>query len=489
MTEQAVQTQIVVRRFIEADSRKIAEFLESSETKTSMPKIAYAEENLRVPGAEVPLFWHEELEWVAEKAGLVIAHFRIWRVSESQQHAFFALAVGSRVPEADVISAVDGFLDIMFREKKLHKVCLMVHPETLYFYTLAQHLSLILEGTLRSHFVVQGAWYDVAIFSLTFEERELAVARGRRPYAVKDEKYDWLIRQAEYDNVHVGVVRAIILQMGKENIRVLLLKKSNTSAFPGAEEPPGGKILEGETLFQALQRAVLEQTGLEISEDIYYLTAFDFTTDKGQRIREFVFRVKPMTWKVEIDPEEHQSFSWMLLQDLPRSQLHPDLIQVLSSYSPTLAYETEGTPLHEHEAAIELVRPPNAQLDEVLLVGHHLDAYAAKGLPMVEPIGLILRDSANRIVGGLHAELLYGSLFIRRMWVDPSWRRAGWGRKLIARAESIAREKGMTFAATNVMDWEFIPFFQKLGYTIEGQHTGYLKASRQFRFRKDLLGR
>jgi GNAT superfamily N-acetyltransferase len=159
----------------------------------------------------------------------------------------------------------------------------------------------------------------------------------------------------------------------------------------------------------------------------------------------------------------------------------------LSSYSPTLSYETEGVPVHEHEAAVELVRPPSLQLEEVLLVGHHLDAYAAKGLAMIEPIGLILRNSANRIVGGLTAELAYGCLRIRRIWVDPAWRLSGWGRKLIARAESIARERGCDFATTFVMDWEYLPFFQKLGYIIEGQYTGYQNASRQFRFRKSLI--
>jgi GNAT superfamily N-acetyltransferase len=226
---------------------------------------------------------------------------------------------------------------------------------------------------------------------------------------------------------------------------------------------------------------------MDISNDIYYLTCFDFTTDAGQRIREFVFRVKPTTWDVNINPKEHESFHWLPLQSLPSSRLHPDLIHILSSYSPTLAYETQEVPVHEHEAAIELVRPPSHQLEEVLLVGHHLDAYAAKGLTLIDPIGLILRDSTNRIVGGLTADIAYGCLRIRRIWVDPNWRRVGWGKKLMARVESIGREKGCTFAISNVMDWEDIPFFQKMGYVIESQHTGYQNGSRQFRFRKELL--
>jgi GNAT superfamily N-acetyltransferase len=182
----------------------------------------------------------------------------------------------------------------------------------------------------------------------------------------------------------------------------------------------------------------------------------------------------------------HESFHWLPLQELPTSRLHPDLIHILSSYSPTLAYETEEMPMHEHEAAIELVRPTSPQLEETLLVGHHLDAYAAKGLSMIEPLGLILRDSANRIVGGLTVDIAYGCLYLRRLWVDPNWRRVGWGKKLVMRAESIALERGCTFAVGHVMDWEDIPFFQKTGYSIESYSDGYQNSSRQFRFRKEL---
>ena len=153
---------------------------------------------------------------------------------------------------------------------------------------------------------------------------------------------------------------------------------------------------------------------------------------------------------------------------------------------PTIAYEVEGPPGREQEASLELVRPPTPQLEETLRIGHHLDAYAAKGLMAIEPFGLILRDTSNRIVGGLSAEIAYGCLTISRMWVDPAWRRLGWGKKLIARAETFAKDKECHFVTTVVMDWEDIPFFQKLGYAIEYQYTGYSRNSRQFRFRKPL---
>jgi 8-oxo-dGTP pyrophosphatase MutT (NUDIX family)/RimJ/RimL family protein N-acetyltransferase len=487
MSAQVASTQISVRRSSPPDEKPIAELINAVDTKTSLPRPAYAAIDLRVAPSDFPISWREDRYWVVEKDGGIIGNFLLWNVNERHQYAQIVCAFSGAASEHDIRRAFDSFLDLLFREKNLHKVCFLVHPTFLFFFTIAQHLSLFLEGTLRQHLAINGEWYDVAVFSQMSNERELLMLGGARKIAALEGSYDWLIRQASYDNIHVGVVRAIILQMGKEKLNVLLLTKSRGSAFPGLEEAPGGRIVDGESLFQALKRTVKEQTGLEISKEVHYLTCFDFTTDAGQRIREFVFRVKPTTWEVTINTKDHESFDWLRLQDLPSSHLHPDLVHILSSYSPTLAYETQEVPVHEHEAAIELVRPPSYQLEEALLIGHHLDAYAAKGLPMIDPIGLILRDSTNRIVGGLSADIAYGCLFIRRLWIDPNWRRVGWGKKLMARIESIGREKGCTFAISNVMDWEDTSFFQKIGYSIEGQHTGYQNGSRQFRFCKELV--
>jgi 8-oxo-dGTP pyrophosphatase MutT (NUDIX family)/GNAT superfamily N-acetyltransferase len=486
MEETTVGAEVVLRNGASIEPRIIAEFINSVDTKTSLQRPAYVEMALRRAPSELPLPWRDECQYVAERGGALIAHFLVLHVEERHQFVHIVCAFSGHASQDEIKEAFQAYLDLLFRHKHLHKVCLLVDLNSDFFFTIAQRLSLYLEGTLRKHLALDGEWYDVALFAQTVEDRE-QVDRGPPVQGpLREEKYEWLVQQARYDKVHLGVVRAIILRAQRDEIRVLLLKKAEGTSFSNLEEPPGGRILEKESLQDALKRVVHEQTGLSISDDIYYLTAFDFTTDAGERVREFVFRVKPKAWDVVVHPKEHESFSWVLLQDLPSSHLHPDLIQVLSSYSPTLSYETEGVPIHEHEAIVELVRPPSLQLEEVLLVGHHLDAYAAKGLSMIEPIGLILRNSANRIVGGLTAELAYGCLSICRIWVDPAWRLSGWGRKLIARAESIARERGCDFATTFVMDWEYLPFFQKLGYIIEGQYTGYQNASRQFRFRKSL---
>ena len=53
-------------------------------------------------------------------------------------------------------------------------------------------------------------------------------------------------------------------------------------------------------------------------------------------------------------------------------------------------------------------------------------------------------------------------------------------------AEKIGREHGALFVTLNTMDWEALPFYQKLGYSIEFTREGYEKKSKMFMLRKAL---
>jgi ribosomal protein S18 acetylase RimI-like enzyme len=53
-------------------------------------------------------------------------------------------------------------------------------------------------------------------------------------------------------------------------------------------------------------------------------------------------------------------------------------------------------------------------------------------------------------------------------------------------AEKIGRKHGALFVTLSPMDWEALPFYQKLGYSIEFTRTGYEKDSKMFMLRKNL---
>jgi ribosomal protein S18 acetylase RimI-like enzyme len=52
-------------------------------------------------------------------------------------------------------------------------------------------------------------------------------------------------------------------------------------------------------------------------------------------------------------------------------------------------------------------------------------------------------------------------------------------------AEKLGREQGARFAIISTMDWEALPFYQRLGYSIEFTREGYDKNSKMFLLRKN----
>jgi 8-oxo-dGTP pyrophosphatase MutT (NUDIX family)/GNAT superfamily N-acetyltransferase len=472
----------IVRRAVVGDLPKIREYLSSSTTKICLPHPTKCEMELFVTPPDVPLSWHEERLFVVEEAEKVIGHFFLWNADDRHKWVQVIAAFEGSCSEGEVVQAAKQFFAMLFEQKKVHRIMFLMQPDQIFFFNVARQLKLLFEGTLRKHIALDGHWYDVSVFAALATDEDTRM-REKLP---KGKRYDWLIPRAKYDEVEVFVVRAIVLKMLPTSIEVLLLKRASTSPLPGAEETPGGKMKEGETIQEALAREVKEKIGVDIEEDISFLTSFDFTCTDGKRVREFVFRVHPLSLDISVKGDEYDSYCWLPLQDLPATKLHPDLIQILSSYSPTISYESEGCPVHEEDASIELLRPPSLKLEQTLLDGLHLDAYATRGLGLVDSAGLSLRDGSNRVVGGLVFEIGYGCLHLRRMWVDPEWRRLGWGRKLILRAESMAKEKGCAFSMGIAMDWEDVSFFQRLGYFIEGTIPGYDKDSRGLWIRKEL---
>lgn len=421
--------------------------------------------------------WEHNRVWAAVSNTGPIGHFFIWNSSDRNKSVELTCAFDTNCQQTAVEVAFQQ-ITRLFLEKGLHRISILVQPEQFFFLEVLKNLHFFFEGTLRQAFYAKDQWHDICLFSYVVEEKKPAAAIA--PLS----QYDWLLSEAHREEADIIYVRAIILKPNGDDIQVLLLKRLSTVEMPCLEEPPGSKLQAGESIPAALYRTVKEQTGLEISQDSYFLTSFDFTTSSGQRVRELVFRVKPTMWKPCVEDGVHGSCILMPLQNLGQAKLHPDMMRILSTYSSALSYESQSCPSPEREATIDLVRPPTIQVHNALLAGLHLEAYASRGLQPIDPFGLALKDSMGKIVGGVTAEISYGCLLCRRIWVDSGWRGLGWGKRLINRAESFARERGCTFALVHVMDWENVGFFQSLGYILDGQHLGFQCHSRQLCLRK-----
>ena len=114
------------------------------------------------------------------------------------------------------------------------------------------------------------------------------------------------------------------------------------------------------------------------------------------------------------------------------------------------------------------------------------NAKERKGMEPMRTVSVMVKTADNKSLGGLTGNTFYGCLYVGMLWIDPSIRKLGIGSKLMQEAEKIAKSRGCTFATVNTMDFEALPFYQKLGYEVEFVRKGFEKDSSAYMLRKSL---
>ncbi|UCE11685.1 MAG: GNAT family N-acetyltransferase [Candidatus Thorarchaeota archaeon] len=99
-------------------------------------------------------------------------------------------------------------------------------------------------------------------------------------------------------------------------------------------------------------------------------------------------------------------------------------------------------------------------------------------------IRLALKNDKGRVLGGIAAATVLGTMAIEHLWVDERYRGQGYGRDLLLAAERIARENGCISGQTWVLSFQAHEFFRKLGYEEFGVSDGYPNGIREFYFIK-----
>ncbi|MEO7359586.1 MAG: GNAT family N-acetyltransferase [Gemmatimonadaceae bacterium] len=100
------------------------------------------------------------------------------------------------------------------------------------------------------------------------------------------------------------------------------------------------------------------------------------------------------------------------------------------------------------------------------------------------PLFLSLRDSDLRLVGGVLASTVWNWRSIDALWVNPELRGQGYGSRLVARAEQVARSRGCTHARLDTFDYQARVFYERLGYSVYAQLAGFLKGHTQLHMTK-----
>ena len=113
---------------------------------------------------------------------------------------------------------------------------------------------------------------------------------------------------------------------------------------------------------------------------------------------------------------------------------------------------------------LEISDAPRAE--DVEVMGQGLAAYNQDFVPAImrSPLAVFLRDDCDAILGGVEALLYWRTAYINRVWVAPSHRGAGAGRRLMRAFEAEAVSRNIALAWLETMDWQALGFYEKLGF-------------------------
>lgn len=126
-----------------------------------------------------------------------------------------------------------------------------------------------------------------------------------------------------------------------------------------------------------------------------------------------------------------------------------------------------------------------AEEEEILFDGINNLPTIPPEISKMESFAFLVKDR-EQIVAGAKGLSMYGSLYVEFLWVSASLRGQRIGTKLIEECEKLGRKRGCTFITLMTMDWEALPFYQKLNFEIEFVRQGFEKNSKMYVLRKNL---
>jgi GNAT superfamily N-acetyltransferase len=92
-------------------------------------------------------------------------------------------------------------------------------------------------------------------------------------------------------------------------------------------------------------------------------------------------------------------------------------------------------------------------------------------------VGLVGKDAAGAVVGGLTGYTVLGTLTIDEFWVQREYRNQGLGTMLLEAAEGVAKERMCLALQTYCHDFQNLDFMYRRGFMDYGYCNGYRNGS------------
>lgn len=85
-----------------------------------------------------------------------------------------------------------------------------------------------------------------------------------------------------------------------------------------------------------------------------------------------------------------------------------------------------------------------------------------------QELNLYLKHVDGRTYGGIVGEICWNWLEVHYLFVEEEHRTFGYGKKLLAEAERIAKEKGCDFIKLDTLSFQALDFYIKQGFDVYG---------------------
>ncbi|MDK8181768.1 GNAT family N-acetyltransferase [Paenibacillus sp. UMB4589-SE434] len=96
-----------------------------------------------------------------------------------------------------------------------------------------------------------------------------------------------------------------------------------------------------------------------------------------------------------------------------------------------------------------------------------------------EEVNLFIKNEEGQVCGGVVGEICWNWLEVHYLYVDEELRKQGYGSKLIAEVEQIARDKKCDFIKLDTLSFQALDFYKRHGFEVYGSienagtHTHY----------------
>ena len=97
-----------------------------------------------------------------------------------------------------------------------------------------------------------------------------------------------------------------------------------------------------------------------------------------------------------------------------------------------------------------------------------------------------LKTPGGEVVGGVIASTHWNWLYVSLMWMQPGYRRSGYGAQLLSLAEEEGRTRGAKFAYLDTFSFQAPGFYEKFGYEIFGELADFPPGHTRWFMKKEL---